>query len=176
MTEPKEEAAGVTRREQQCQLLEQYMQDLFWMTDLEWRVTYLTPSVQTMLGWTVAQASEQPFPFLFTEASFAKLKDAYAEAANDLLTESGPAPRRTLELEMNRQDGSTLWADVQVAIFRQPDGTPAGYLGVARDVTHRKEMDHMNQFMVGRELKMLELKEANQELKKQLKALRQASS
>ena len=48
-----------------------------------------------------------------------------------------------LELELNRKDGSTFWAEVTVTALRDQDGQPVGFVGVARDITERKYAEEL---------------------------------
>jgi PAS domain S-box-containing protein len=40
-----------------------------------------------------------------------------------------------------RKDGSAFWADVIVTVLRRPDGQPAGFLKIVRDVTARRQLE-----------------------------------
>ncbi|TET88711.1 MAG: hybrid sensor histidine kinase/response regulator, partial [Dehalococcoidia bacterium] len=48
---------------------------------------------------------------------------------------------RTLEVEMKRKDGSTVWTETTVSFLRGQDGQPIGLLGISRDITERKKME-----------------------------------
>ena len=45
------------------------------------------------------------------------------------------------ECEDVRKDGSRLWLDARVRLLRQPDGTTVGVLGIAEDITARKDAE-----------------------------------
>ena len=45
---------------------------------------------------------------------------------------------RTLELELNCKDGTTVWTEVKMSFLRDQDGHPVKVLGVARDIAERK--------------------------------------
>jgi two-component system cell cycle sensor histidine kinase/response regulator CckA len=48
---------------------------------------------------------------------------------------------RTLELEMRRKDGTTVWTEVKVSLLRDERNQPVGILGVTRDITERKRAE-----------------------------------
>ena len=48
---------------------------------------------------------------------------------------------RTLDLEFNCKDGTTVWSEVTLSLIRDKHGVPMGLLGVARDVTERKRAE-----------------------------------
>ena len=45
----------------------------------------------------------------------------------------------TLELELPRKDGSTVWTENRVSYLRDSEGEVIGYLGVSRDIGERKK-------------------------------------
>ena len=46
---------------------------------------------------------------------------------------------RVLQLEMNCKNGSTVWTEVKASFLRNSSGKAMGILGVARDITERKQ-------------------------------------
>ena len=48
---------------------------------------------------------------------------------------------RTLQLEMRRKDGTTVWTEVKFSFIRDEDQRPVGILGVTRDITERKQAE-----------------------------------
>jgi PAS domain S-box-containing protein len=77
-----------------------------------------------------------------TPASREVAQQAFAHALT--LERSGEAPPnrfRTLELEVTRKDGSTLWMETHVTFLRDAEGRPVGLLGVNRDISARKEAE-----------------------------------
>ena len=48
---------------------------------------------------------------------------------------------RTLQLEMIRKDGTTVWAEMKLSFIRDENQQPVGILGVTRDITERKKAD-----------------------------------
>ncbi|MCK4758316.1 MAG: PAS domain S-box protein, partial [Thermoplasmata archaeon] len=57
------------------------------------------------------------------------------------LNQPGLQLSRTLDLEFNCKDGSTVWSEVTISLIRDEHGVPMGLLGVARDVTERKRAE-----------------------------------
>ncbi len=47
----------------------------------------------------------------------------------------------TLQLEMMRKDGTTVWTEVKFSVIRDENQQPVGILGVTRDITERKKAE-----------------------------------
>jgi PAS domain S-box-containing protein len=84
-------------------------------------------------------------------------------------------------------DGHTIWLNTNKVPLTDNDGNIIGVLGTYMDITDRKLEDDklknvledtkkMNELMVGREMKMIELKSKIEELENQLKSNSQQSS
>lgn len=87
---------------------------------------------------------------------------------------------RTIELAALKKNGEEFPVELSVAAFKMGDAWHA--IGIIRDITERKrqgeelkkgiaEMERMNKLMVGRELKMEELREEVRVLRQRLKGL-----
>ena len=63
------------------------------------------------------------------------------ELATENMDEKDLSRSRTLELENYRSDGSTIWVEDRMTFLRDPDGRPAGILGVTRDITERRRAE-----------------------------------
>jgi len=84
-----------------------------------------------------------------------------------------------LQLETKDKSGNTIFLESSTTILKK-DGKNIGYLAITRDVTEREktqdalkqrneELEKINKLSVGRELKMIELKNRVQELDEKLK-------
>jgi two-component system KDP operon response regulator KdpE len=77
---------------------------------------------------------------LLTPASFATATGAFEEERRIERDHSRAiSPSRTLELELKRRDGSTVWTEVVAVVMRDEYFRPTGILGIARDISERKK-------------------------------------
>jgi diguanylate cyclase (GGDEF)-like protein/PAS domain S-box-containing protein len=53
---------------------------------------------------------------------------------------------RTLQLEMIRKDGTTVWTEVKISVIRNENQQLVGILGITRDITERKRMEEKLRF------------------------------
>jgi PAS domain S-box-containing protein len=89
------------------------------------------------------------------------------EALRAKVMEAGDSGER--DLEFTRKDGTAMPVSVRVWLIRDGAGEPAGLWAFARDVTSQRsaeeevkrrmgEIEKLNKFMIGRELRIIEMK------------------
>ena len=108
--------------------------DLFYRTDLEGRITYISPSVFGLSGFTVDEA---------VGMKMAEEVYLYPEERNRflaLLQKSGKV--KNFEARLKRKDGSVWWASTNAHFFRDRDGNIAGVEGITRDISELKESEY----------------------------------
>lgn len=125
--------------ERRYRLLAENVTDVIWTMDMNLRYTYTSPSVKRMRGYSVEEVMTQTAAQSLTATSFEVAVEAFAqELAAEGMEQTDPNRSRTLELELNCKDGSTVWAESEITFLRDPDGQPVGILGISRDITERR--------------------------------------
>ena len=113
--------------------------DFVWMVDLDLRVTYASPSIEKLLGYTVEEQMERAVEEQMTPES---VDLVWETIATELEREAeGADPDRAIRLELDflHKTGSIVKVALNIGIVRDEDEKPIGAIGVARDVTeHRK--------------------------------------
>ncbi len=139
ITERKAAEDALRESEKRYRLLAENVSDVLWVTDMDLRLTYLSPSVMHLLGYSAEEAMALKFEEVLTPASSKVGRNALAVA---LATrkEALLAPQ-TLEVEMKRKDGSTVWAESTHRFIWDQDGQPFKVLGVLRDIRERKKAE-----------------------------------
>jgi PAS domain S-box-containing protein len=142
VTERRRAEAALAEREQHYRLLAEHMSDVVWTTDLEPRLTYVSPSVQRLRGFTVEEAMAQDLDATLTRPSAEVARRTVAEElVRDAEGPREPFRARGVDLEMRHKDGSTVWVECRASFLRDAAGRPTGILGVARDVTERRRAE-----------------------------------
>jgi PAS domain S-box-containing protein len=100
------------------------------------RLTYISPSIYRLLGYSQAEAMRLTPKGLLAPASFSAASDALDQQAG-----SGAFASMTLDLEHVIKDGTTRWCEVTSSFFRDDRGEVAGVLGVTRDITERRKLE-----------------------------------
>ena len=117
--------------------------DVIWTTDIKMNFTYVSPSITSLLGYSVDEVLQMSFFDLMTAESAEK---ARADLVNDL-EEFGTYDHHLAEtlniidLELVRKDKSTVWTENNQGFLRDIDGSPIGVVGVTRDISAAKKAE-----------------------------------
>ncbi len=129
--------------EKNYRLLAENVTDVIWIADLDFRLIYISPSVERVLGIDPHEAAGRTIETVLTPASLEVARQALAEElAAEQEGQSDKSRARTLDLELYRNDKSTIWAETKVSFLYDSEGTPTGLLGVTRDITEKMQLQH----------------------------------
>jgi len=106
---------------------------LFYRTDMEGRISYISPSVYPLSGYTV----EQVLGMKMAEEIYLFQEDR--ENLLSALREKGRVDN--FEVRLKRKDGSVWWASITSYFFRDKEGKILGVEGIARDISALKTAD-----------------------------------
>lgn len=116
--------------------------DVVWVSDLDLKTTYVSPSVERMLGESVEAHLQKSMEEKIPSEHLKQLRTALAE---ELEKEADPNcdknRSRLIEMQHYRADGGLIWIAVNVSFVRDEQGKPIGLQGVTRDITGHKRME-----------------------------------
>jgi PAS domain S-box-containing protein/putative nucleotidyltransferase with HDIG domain len=142
VTERRRSEELLKQSEEKYRLLAEHTKDGVWITDLNLKVTYISPSIAKLLGWTVEEIEQLPLDKRFTPASLKKAIDFYSvELPKALAASPDYTLEKTLDLEFVAKDGHTVWVECMFSLIRDKNGDPLSILGEGRDITERKQME-----------------------------------
>jgi PAS domain S-box-containing protein len=126
--------------EDQSRLLAENSSDIIYILDIaSERYTYVSPSVERILGYTRDEVlSMQPKDVLTSESYQYQLN----ELSTALQDSSQALPAsKILELELLHKDGSVRWGEIHARLIEDATGQPRSIIGICRDVTERKKAE-----------------------------------
>ena len=120
-------------------LLVENVPDLIWIMSTEkFKLHYLSPSVEQMLGYTLEETLKKPFYEIITPESFEYAARYFTRASQELKEKHAAAKKiHKLELEYLCKDGSTVWVEVTARPILDENGEIARIIGVSRDISDR---------------------------------------
>lgn len=127
--------------ESNYRLLAENVIDIIWIADFSFRFTYVSPSVTRVLGLTPQEVIGQPIETILSPPSLDVAKKALAEEFALEGQEQNDASRaRSVDLEICRKDGPSVWAETRFGFLYDSEGMLAGLLGVTRDITEKMQL------------------------------------
>lgn len=139
ITELKKAEGALRESEAKYRFLAENMHDILWTADLDLRTTYVSPSIEKVLGVTPEEGMGQTLRYLLTAESYELARSRLVtELQRDM--EQGVSPDRTVKLELDfwRKDGSVACLETLVSIVRDSCSKPIGLYGLSRDISDRK--------------------------------------
>ncbi|MDP2854432.1 MAG: HD domain-containing protein, partial [Smithellaceae bacterium] len=128
--------------ENKYRLLADHVSDVIFVLDMNLKYTYISPSVKVLRGYEPEEVLKQPTINSLTPASWDLARRTLSEVMELGKSEHTDIPSsRTLQLEVNRKDGTTVWTEMKFSFIRNEDQQPVGILGLTRDITDRKRAE-----------------------------------
>ncbi len=141
-TERKRAEETLWESEKRYRLLAENAADPIWTVDMNMRLTYMSPSITKLLGYSVEETMAKPMEAIYTPTSFeTAMKVLAEELAIENMEQKDLSRSRTVELELYRKDGSIVPVEGKFTFIREPDGQAVEILAIVRDITERKRAE-----------------------------------
>lgn len=138
--ERKKAYENLAENEKTYRLLAENISDVIFIQSMNLNVTYITPSIKTLAGYTPEEVYQIKATDFMTPESFERGVVDFKEAL--LLVTEHPGSEIPLKVyEYIRKDGTTFWGELKTKILFNSEGNPIGLQGVLRDVTNRKKIE-----------------------------------
>ncbi len=127
-------------------LLAENVTDIIWNVDMDLNFTYVSPSAERLIGYTVEEAMSQTLDkVLAPSSSETIMKILEEELAIEKKEQKDLFRVRMFEAEIRCKDGSTVWTETRASFLRDQNGQAVGILGVTRDITERMRAEEILQ-------------------------------
>ncbi|MCF8105718.1 MAG: PAS domain S-box protein [Desulfohalobiaceae bacterium] len=138
ITERKKAQESLRDREEKYRLLAENSADIIWSMDADLKITYITPSVERILGYSQEEIYNLSQDRLFRPRTYAILRQKKQEIKSGRIQGT-----LSLELEHIRKDGRLISTEVSLSPIFDKNGVFLGIQGVTRDITERKEAEEL---------------------------------
>ncbi len=126
--------------EAKYRFLTENMQDVIWSQAPDLTLTYISPSVENLLGYTPSEMIGKNFPEFFEPGSRDRVLERYRERMQ-FVEKNKTLSSAIYEVEMIRKDGSKIWIEMLSNPSIDSDGMLKGFHGVSRDISERKKSE-----------------------------------
>ena len=126
--------------EERHRLIADHAIDNLWTMALDGTLTYVSPSIEKMVGYTPAEMMQQSLENLLAPDSLVRASD-YLQGLNACLQAGLPLETFRGELELRRKDGSIVWTEITAFPLLDTAGNFVELVGVTRDMSERKRTE-----------------------------------
>ena len=145
ITDRKRAEEALRENEERFKFLAEKMADIIWTVNRNFQTTYVSPSIEKILGFTPEERKRQTLEEMITPGSLNKVQKMFLEELrHDDAGNTDPDRSVTIEVEYFRKDGSTVWMENSVKAMRDNSGAIDGLYGVSRDINERKIAEEEN--------------------------------
>ena len=136
-----ESEKALHQSEQKYRLLAENIHDVIWMMDMNFVLTYVSPSIERLQGWAPNEYLKLSLDEVLAPESLSRAFDEF-NVQCDIGRESNSFGKScTLELELLLKKGSSVWVEVTASFLLGKNGSPIGIVGVAHDITERRRAE-----------------------------------
>ena len=142
ITDRKRTEEALAESEAKYRFLAEHANDVIWTVDLNMRTTYVSPSIERLLGFTPEERQLQNIEDQLTAESLEFVRQNLLEELV-IEREQGIRPDQSvsLELDYRHKNGSIVCLESVMKFIRDDTGAPIGVHGLSRDVTERKRAE-----------------------------------
>jgi len=142
ITERKAAEKALRDSEQKYRTMADNISDVVWTMDLESHFTYVSPSVEHILGYSAEEALTSDPARVLVPGALERLGDLIKDARTRVAEGGDPwVTQAPEEFDHYHKDGRVVTCEMSVMLIQDDSGKPTGVIGATRDVTERKRVE-----------------------------------
>ncbi len=141
VTERRLAEKALKESEERYRLLAENLLDVIWTMGPDYKYTYISPSVTRLRGYSQEEAMALSLKNNLTPTSLKDVSQIIAKYLNDPGGGNQLPSWMSVEAELTRKDGGSVWTENSITFLRDDHGTITGCLGVTRDIEQRRKAE-----------------------------------
>jgi PAS domain S-box-containing protein len=142
--EQKQNEKSLAESEERYRRIAENSTDVIWTMDMGLNLTYCSPSVENLLGYTADEAVKAGMGKIVHPNHYDSAMNLHYEGLEmekaDMEKHIRLGPR-TIEIKCVRKDGTFVWTEIEAVLLRGPDKAAVGIQGVIRDISEKKKAE-----------------------------------
>ncbi len=142
ISERKKHLEQLNQSEAKYKLIAENTKDIIWTCTLDLKISYISPSIKTITGFTQEEILNANLSNILTPESFNKAMAKYRDVFE--LEKENQVPDDfsiSIELDQFCKDGSLIPTESVLSLIRDEKGTPVAIIGITRDISERKKTE-----------------------------------
>ncbi len=130
----------LSEKEQSLSLLINNINDIVWTMDLDFNITYITPSIKQHTQYSVEEFHQLSFDQLFIPESLSNALKFFSQLKNDIINNTFD-PKRSIhsEQQFKCKDGRPLWVSITAKPLISINNEPIGIHGTLVNIDNYKK-------------------------------------
>lgn len=128
--------------ENRYRIITENVSDIILTLDPSLNFTYISSSINHILGYTVDEVMKLTLENILTPSSYNIAKSIISEElALSYMKKDKISRSKTLELQLINKDGTIIWTETKITFLKNQDRQVIGILWLIRDITERRKAE-----------------------------------
>lgn len=142
ITERKSTEQALIKSEAKFRLLTTNLSDVVWTINSEAEITYISPSVEQLLGYKADEVINSKITKFFTQTSALTCLIKLEEAKSTIIQGRKMEPCK-ISLEATCKDSTTKWTEISGNVMYDSSDNFIGFSGICQDITERRKAEQI---------------------------------
>jgi len=124
--------------EEKYRFIAENINDYIWRLDNKFNITYISPSIKNILGYTPEEAMQWNLNDFLEQESLKAIKDIMLKCRNKVKNGVFDNTQKFWEFQLKHKNGSIVWIEMSTSPVYNENKEFIGLIGVNRDISERK--------------------------------------